>query len=118
MAKYARTKLESYDESMRTGLSEKSIAQAFLDNLLCMQERFLEVSSLAAHSPKHGAAYRILPPKFTVQLNDTHPAIAVAELMRLLVDEHEVPWDTAWNVTRHTFPYVKAGWSGARRTHL
>jgi len=44
--------------------------------------------------------------KFVVQLNDTHPALAVAEMMRLLVDEHDLDWETAWDVTRRTFAYT------------
>jgi starch phosphorylase len=43
---------------------------------------------------------------FAIQMNDTHPAIAVAELMRLLVDEHSLEWDTAWSVTQHTLSYT------------
>ena len=44
--------------------------------------------------------------KFAVQLNDTHPAVAVAELMRLLVDEHDMAWDAAWHVTRNAIAYT------------
>lgn len=44
--------------------------------------------------------------KFTVALNDTHPAIAVAELMRLLVDRYKVAWNRAWEITRRTFAYT------------
>ncbi len=46
------------------------------------------------------------PEKMAVQLNDTHPAIAVAELMRLLVDIEELDWDTAWSITTKTLGYT------------
>ena len=43
---------------------------------------------------------------FAIQMNDTHPAIAVAELMRLLMDEHNLEWDAAWHVTQHALSYT------------
>jgi glycogen phosphorylase len=43
---------------------------------------------------------------FAIQMNDTHPAIAVAELMRLLMDDHNLEWDAAWHVTQHALSYT------------
>jgi starch phosphorylase len=53
-----------------------------------------------------GASLDNFHEKFAAQLNDTHPAIAVAELMRLLIDEYDLDWDRAWQITQNTFGYT------------
>ncbi|WP_429941009.1 glycogen/starch/alpha-glucan phosphorylase [Agrobacterium vitis] len=55
---------------------------------------------------QHGNALIDLPKKVAIQLNDTHPAVSVAELMRQLTDVHGMDFDTAWDVTRETFSYT------------
>ena len=53
----------------------------------------------------HGSFDR-LPDKLVIQINDTHPSLAIAEFMRLLVDVHRLEWERAWNITRRTFAYT------------
>ncbi len=50
--------------------------------------------------------FKILPEKIALQLNDTHPSMAVAELMRILVDENDVPWEEAWDITTKCCAYT------------
>lgn len=73
------------------------------------QEYFFSSASLQDILRRHLQQYDdliSLPDKVAIQLNDTHPAISVAELMRLLIDVHGMEFDPAWDITRETFSYT------------
>jgi len=74
-----------------------------------MQEHFLVACSLAdliRRFLRHNTDWEKLPEKAAIQLNDTHPSMAVAELMRILLDDAHLGWDVAWDLTRKTLAYT------------
>jgi len=73
------------------------------------QEYFLVACSLAdliRRFLRHNTDWEKLPEKAAIQLNDTHPSMAVAELMRILLDDARLGWDQAWDLTRKTLAYT------------
>jgi starch phosphorylase len=73
------------------------------------QQYFFVSASLQDMLAQHlleGRSLESLPDAVAIQLNDTHPALAIPELMRLLLDEHEMEWERAWDVTRRIFAYT------------
>ena len=73
------------------------------------QEYFLVSASLRDILRRFKKAHenlRQLPAKVAIQLNDTHPTLAIPELMRILIDEEQLDWDTAWDITVNTFAYT------------
>ncbi len=74
-----------------------------------LQEYFLVACSLAdlvRRFLRHNTDWEKLPDKAAIQLNDTHPSMAVAELMRILLDDAHLGWDQAWDLTRKTLAYT------------
>ena len=74
-----------------------------------VQEYFLVACSLAdviRRFRMHNTDWNLLPEKAALQLNDTHPSFSVPELMRILLDEAQLGWDTAWNLTCRTLGYT------------
>src|SRR5271157_2913814 len=77
--------------------------------LRLMQEYFLVACSVAdavRRFRESNTDWRLLPDKAAIQLNDTHPSLAVPELMRILLDEAHLDWDDAWDITRGTLAYT------------
>ncbi len=82
------------DEGRRLRLKQQHffVSCSLQDMLRSLEKRNIPIEDFAKH--------------WTVQLNDTHPAIAVAELMRLLIDEHYLDWDKAWDITTRSVAYT------------
>jgi len=75
---------------------------------LCQQYFFVSCSlqDMIFFHLSYGRDIKDLSETFAIQINDTHPAIGIAELMRLLVDEHKLEWDAAWEITLNCFAYT------------
>ena len=74
-----------------------------------VQEYFLVACALAdlvRRFRRHNADWSTLPEKVAIQLNDTHPALAVPELMRMLLDDAQLGWEQAWDLTQRTLAYT------------
>jgi len=77
--------------------------------LRLIQEYFLvacAIRDIVRRYLDHHDSFETFPSRVAIQLNDTHPALAVAELMRILVDENDLPWERAWEITQQTFAYT------------
>ncbi|HNW99759.1 MAG TPA: glycogen/starch/alpha-glucan phosphorylase [Candidatus Cloacimonadota bacterium] len=81
-----------------------------LGKILRLQQEYFFVSATLQdifHSYKRDHdSFKEFPDKIAIQLNDTHPAIAIPEMMRMLMDEERLSWEDAWNLTRKTFGYT------------
>jgi len=74
-----------------------------------IQEYFLvacSIADLVRRFRERNTDWSLLPEKVAIQLNDTHPTLAVPELMRILLDEAHLGWDEAWNITERTLAYT------------
>jgi len=98
-----------YVEAVREKVLYPNDANEAGKELRLVQQYFFVACSLRDIVRRHqwcNDTWDSLPEKAAIQLNDTHPAVAVAELMRLLVDEEMLPWDQAWSLCQRTFAYT------------
>jgi len=82
----------------------------YQNRMLRLKQQYFFVSagvqSIISHFKKHYGNVRNLPDYIAIHINDTHPALAVPELMRILLDEEALSWDEAWDITVRTISYT------------
>lgn len=106
---YMRCMQENNEAELITKVLYPSDEHSEGKSLRLKQQYLLVSASLQNILADHFKRYRTfdnLPEKVAIHLNDTHPAMSVPELMRLLVDEHGYDWDKAWNITVRTIAYT------------
>ncbi|MFH1824011.1 MAG: glycogen/starch/alpha-glucan phosphorylase [Candidatus Firestonebacteria bacterium] len=107
----------NYEQSVYDKIYSENISKVLYPNddfykgreLRLSQEYFFTASSIAdiiRRFKKDNKDIRDLPKKVAIQLNDTHPTLAIAELMRILIDEENIEWAEAWNTVVNTFAYT------------
>ena len=117
-----RLDLKSFNEGNYQKAAEEEMLANTLSNVLYpadehvqgkelrLRQQYFFVSAtiqrVIARFKKMNTDFNELPDKVAFQLNDTHPSMAVAELMRVLVDENDVPWEQAWDITRKVCAYT------------
>ena len=78
--------------------------------MLRLKQQYFFVSagmqSIIRHFRKHGGNILLLDEKIAVHINDTHPTLAIPELMRILLDEEDIAWDEAWRITTNCISYT------------
>ena len=106
-----------YLGSVEQSVSSETISKVLYPNdgtdqgrQLRLKQQFFFVSAslqdMLRNLDKCGVPVEEFPNRYAVQLNDTHPSIAVAEMMRLLVDERHMEWDAAWEITHQSIAYT------------
>ena len=107
----------SYDEAVRDKNASETISKVLYPNdktesgkeLRLAQQYFFVACSLKdifRRYLKDNQGWDNFPDKVVIQLNDTHPAVAIVELMRIFHDDHKMPWEKAWSLVTRTFAYT------------
>ncbi|MCA9713056.1 MAG: glycogen/starch/alpha-glucan phosphorylase, partial [Myxococcales bacterium] len=106
-----------YIEAVRDKAISETISKVLYPNdateagreLRLVQQYFFvacSMSDIVRRHRKNNDTWDSFPEKCAIQLNDTHPAVAVAELMRILIDDELLPWGQAWSICQRTFSYT------------
>lgn len=106
-----------YEQAVYSKVSSENISKVLYPSdkstqgkeLRLKQEYFFTAASIAdiiRRFKEDNSDFKSFPEKTAIQLNDTHPSLAIVELMRILIDEENLDWDSVWDVTVRTFGYT------------